>query len=170
MPDYRLIDNGYVDSQIPDTELAAVFKRLKALIRDGMIDHELLMKGVLAIDALSLANRLTGRSFRGFVEVNYDEGRGPLAGLMRDVVNYLNGKTGHQVLLTSITIHHGKLRPTDYAMEGVYPHHRKTATSEPLLKDGAVLLDYDLYRLMAGIGAVGVARLFLLVGGADYYE
>lgn len=165
MPDYRLIQNGYVDASLSDQELNGLFRNLRLLRTDSYNDFEVVIKGYVAVETLNAARRLTGNDFGQFLELNFDAGRGPLANVIRDVMHYLNGKQGHQTILTGLRMEEHALESSAPARSAVYQSISRHGTSEPFLKDGYSVEDYDLYRLAAGIGPAAVGRFFLLLGG-----
>jgi hypothetical protein len=89
--------------------------------------------------------------------------------LIRDIVHYLNGRGGHQTVLTSLAIQENKLRSTAKVRYGTYAPAIRAGGGESLLKGEDRVYDNDLYRLMAGLGAGAVGRIFLLLGGDAYY-
>ena len=169
MPDYRLINNGYVDASLSDQDLNGLFRNLRLLRTDAYNDFELVVKGYVAIETLSAAKRLTGGNFAQFLEMNFDAGRGPLANLIRDIVHYLNGKQGHLTIITGLRMEEHALEASARARSATYQSVSRTGTTEPFLKDGYSVEDYDLYRLAAGIGPAAVGRILLLLGGDNYY-
>lgn len=169
MPEFRLVSNGYANAAIGDGEMGAIFKNLLCLKTDSFVDFELLAKGHVAIETIREVNRLTGGSFKEFLEVNFDSGKGPISALVRDIVHYLNGRCGHQTVMTSISIQENKLKNFNRSRYGTYSPTIRTGTPEPFLASGDMVYDYDLYRLMSGIGAGHVGRILLLLGGDAYY-
>jgi hypothetical protein len=169
MPEYRLINNGYVDASLSDQELSVLFRNLRMLRQDAYNDFEIVIKGYVAVETLRVAKRLTGNDFDQFLKLNFDNGNGPLANLVRDIVHYLNGKQGHQTVLTSIRMCEHVLEASARARSATYQATYRHGSSEPFLKDGYSVEDYDLYRLAAGIGPAAVGRIFLLLGGENYY-
>ena len=169
MPDYRLIKNGYVDASLSDQELSGLFRNLRLLRTDAYNDFEIVIKGYVAVETLRAAKRLTGNDFAQFLELNFDAGRGPLANLIRDIMHYLNGKQGHQTILTSLRMEEHALEASARARSVVYQVTHRAGTTAPFLKDGYSVEDYDLYRLAAGIGPAAVGRILLLLGGDNYY-
>lgn len=169
MPDYRLIKNGYVEASLSDQDLSESFRNLRLLRQDSYNDFEIVIKGYVAVETLREAKRLTGNNFAQFLEINFDGGRGPLANLIRDIVHYLNGKQGHQTILTSLRMEEHALEASARARSATYQTRHRPGTTEPFLKDGYRLEDYDLYRLAAGVGPAAVGRILLLLGGENYY-
>lgn len=165
MPDFRLVANGYVASSVDDGTLGSVCRGLEAIRKDALVDFALIFKGYTATDILRYANTLTGRAFDEFLKANFDNGRGPLSSLIRCAVHFLNGQCGHQSVLTAISIEENKLKSDHY----IDSPKTRPGCAESLLKEGYTLSDYDLYRLMAGIGPTNVGRFMLLVGGREYY-
>jgi len=167
MTEFALVSNGFVASGIPDAELTGIFKNLKALKKDSYVDFTVVLKGHMAVEVIRCVRRLTGDSFRDWMKANSD---GPIGPLVRDLLNYLNGKVGYHTVHSSIAIQESRLTQVDHFHSAVYtPTTRQESSLEPLLKQGMSLHDYDFYRLMAGIGAVDIARIFLLLGGESYY-
>lgn len=167
MTDFRYAGNGYIGAQVSDSEASTLFRNLAALRRDSFNDFSVLMEGHLPIEAIRTAQVLTGGDFVDWMRVNADS---PLQGLVRDILNYLNGKVGHFTIKTSIKIHEERLRPGIHYHEATYtPGARSESTLDGTLRNGARLFNFDLFRLMAGIGPVDVCRIFLLLGGATYY-
>jgi hypothetical protein len=169
MSDYRLVKNGYVPADISDSELAGLFRNLKALKTDAYADFVLVIKGHVAVETLQAVKRLVGHSFHDFLEVNFGGGRGPLAGLARDVVHFLNNRVGYLSVLTSIQEQENRLTALTRRRSAVYTPSISAGRNEVFLKDGDTVLDYDLYRLMAALGPATTGRLMLLLGGAEYY-
>ena len=169
MPEYRITPNGYAHAALGDSDLGVIFKNLQCLRNDAYVDFDLIMKGAVTIETLREANFLTGRSFAQFLEVNFDSGKGPLASLVRDIVHYLNGRCGHQTIITSLNIEENKLRSLTKARHGTYTPAIRSGGGEAFLKDQDRVYDNDLYRLMAGVGAGVVGRILLLLGGDSYY-
>lgn len=168
MATFKLGVNGYVNSQISEAELGAILKNLQLLRRDSYVNFAVVADGRLAIEAIRCARRLTGDSFREWMRVNAD---GPLRSLVRDILNYVNGKVGHLTMNSSITMHEEILRNNAHRqVEALYvPTDREGSAIDTHLKNGRSLYDFDLYRLMAGLGPINVVRIFLLLGGAVYY-
>jgi len=169
MPDYRLVSNGYVAADLDEGEMVGIFRNLKLLKTDCNVDFGLVMKTHLAVEVLRDVNRLTGKSFQNWLAVNFEGGRGHIADVVRDVLHYLNGRIGHAQLQTSISVHENKLHSVARMKAGSYSPSARVAGNEVFLRQGEAVYDYDLYRLMAGIGPLAVGRLFLLVGGESYY-
>lgn len=169
MPDYRLIKNGYVDASLSDQDLASLFRNIRLLRTDSYNDFEIVIKGYVAVETLREAKRLTGNNFAQFLELNFAGGRGPLANLVRDIVHYLNGKQGHQTVLTSIRMEEHALEAQARNRSAVYSPAHSPGAGEPFLKEGYRVEDYDLYRLAAGVGPAALGRIFLLLGGENYY-
>lgn len=169
MPEYRLVKNGYVPSDISDGELGSLFRNLKALKTDAYNDFTLVIKGYVAIETLSNVKRLVGPSFHDFLEVNFGNGRGPLANLVRDVVHFLNGRCGYFSIFTAIQIAENNLSSGLRRRSGNYTPSISSGKHEDFLKEGDVVMDYDFYRLMAALGPATLGRLVLLIGGEDYY-
>jgi hypothetical protein len=168
MAKFKLGVNGYVTDQSSEAELTAIFRNLALLRRDSCVDFSVVADGRMAIETLRCARRLTGNNFREWMRVNAD---GPLKVLIRDLLNYINGKVGHLTMNSSITMHEEMLRNNAHRQnEALYvPSDREGSAIDIHLKNGRNLFDFDLYRLMSGMGAVNVARIFLLLGGASYY-
>ena len=170
MPDFRLVNNGYANAALGDGDLTSIFKNLKNLRTDAYVDFELVAKGHVAIETIRDVNQLTGGSFKDFLAMNFDSGKGPLADLVRDVVHFLNGRCGHTTVTTAVHIHENKLRSVARERKGNYsPSVRTGGGGESFLQDGYNVYDYDLYRLLAGVGPAYVGRMFLLLGGDTYY-
>lgn len=167
MTDFRFVGNGYVNAQVSDSEASGLFRNLAALRRDSFTDFSVIMEGHLPIEIIRIANRLSDADFVDWMRVNAD---GPLSGLVRDILNYLNGKVGHFTIKTSINIHEERLRPGTRLHDATYtPGTRSESSMDGNLRNGDRLFNFDLFRLMAGIGPVDVGRIFLLLGGASYY-
>lgn len=166
MAKYKLGVNGYVSDQTNEAELSATFKNLALLRRDAYVDFSVLVEGRLAIETIRCARRLTGDNFREWMRVNAD---GPLRALIRDMLNYVNGKVGHLTMNNSITMHEEILRGPRQTEALYVPSSREGSALDLQLKNGHALYDFDLYRLISGIGAINVARIFLLLGGASFY-
>jgi hypothetical protein len=159
--------NGFFFDQVNDAEMATIFKNLAALRRDSLVDFNMVLKGHVPVEIIRLVRRLTGDTFSQWLRANAD---GPLAGLVRDILNYLNGKIGHLSINTSISIHEERMKNLSHYHDAVYtPTGREGSSLDPLLKNGLKLFDFDLYRLLAGIGPIAVGRIFLLHGGESYY-
>lgn len=169
MPDFRLISNGYVDATLSDQELTALFKNLRMLRKDSYNDFELLVKGHVAEETLREIQRLTGGSFAQWLEVNFDHGKGPISGVIRDVMHFLNNKQSHFTVNTSVRQAELSLAAAAKARSAAYSPNRRTGTGESFLRAGYKVEDYDLFRLMGAVGPALVGRLFLLVGGDTYY-
>lgn len=169
MPDYRLIKNGCVDASLSDQDLAALFRNLRLLRTDSYNDFEIVVKGYVAVETLREVKRLTGNNFPQFLEANYDSGRGALAGLVRDILHYLNGKQGQNSVLTSLRMHEHMLEAAGRSRAAAYTPTVRPGSGVSMLNKGYVVEDYDLYRLTAGIGPAAVGRIFLLLGGETYY-
>lgn len=170
MPNFRQAPNGYVSDELSDAELTGAFRNLNLLRKDAANDFSLLIDGSMAIEALHEAGRLIGPSFRRFMEANYDSGRGRLAGLVKDIAHYLNGRIGHHSLLTSIRVEELKLQNNaNRVRTATYSPTHVASSALPLLEDGYVVHDKDLYRLAAGISPANVVRIVMLLGGDSYY-
>lgn len=167
MTSFRMGTNGFFDDQVSDAEATGLFRNLVALRRDAYVDFNVLLKGYTAIEIIRIVRRLTGDNFADWMRVNAD---GPLSGLVRDLLNYLNGKIGHMSVRTSITMHEERLRNTNHHHDAVYTTTNTGGSSiDKLLRDGCYLYHFDLYRLLAGLGPLDVGRVFLLLGGGTYY-
>lgn len=167
MTTFRMGVNGYYNDQVTDTEAPTIFRNLVALRRDAAQDFSVVMEGHAPVEIIRLARRLTGDSFAQWVRANAD---GPLGTLMRDILNFLNGKIGHLTVNTAITIQEERLKNASHFHDAVYvPTSRDGSTLDPLLRQGLKLYDFDLYRLISGIGPVNLGRIFLLLGGENYY-
>lgn len=169
MPNYRVAPHGFVSAELSDGEMASIFKNLSLLRKDAYSDFSLVIGGHVAVETLREANLLIGGSFRLFMEANYDGGTGPLANLVKDVVHYLNGRIGHQSIITSLKIEEQKLQSANRIRSALYTPSKRTSISLPLLEDGYIVHDFDLYRLMAGISPANVGRFLQLLGGEAYY-
>jgi hypothetical protein len=169
MPDFRLASNGYVNAALSDGDLASLFRNLRLLRIDSYNDFEIVMKGYVAIETLRDVNLITGGNFAKFLEANYDSGRGPMAVLAKDILHYLNGKVGVQSLLSQIRIQEHTLQAAAKRRAATYGPIHRAGSSVPFIEKGYRLDDYDLYRLAAGIGPAALGRLFLLLGGENYY-
>jgi len=174
MSDFRLIANGYVEASVSDSDVASVFRNLKALRLDALDNFELIEKGHIAVEVIREVKRLLGGhgNFRAWLHVNFAGGSGPLADVIRDLSHYLNGRIGHRQLLTSISVQENRLATIakNQMSPAVYVPTTRGGGGESLLsnKEDAIY-DYDLYRLMAGIAPTGVGRLFMLLGGETHY-
>lgn len=169
MPNFRPTPNGFVHDALSDGDLVGIFKNLSLLKKDSYNDFEAVIRGHVTLETLRDSTRLVGPSFRQFMEANYDSGRGPLAGLVKDIAHYLNGRIGHQGVLTSIRVEERKLLAAARQRSASYTPTRTSGASLPLLEDGYVVHDYDLYRLIGGISPANVGRIMLLLGGETYY-
>lgn len=167
MTTFRMGPNGYYNDQVSDTEAPTLFRNLGALRRDAYQDFSVVMEGHAPIEIIRLARRLTGDNFAQWMRANAD---GPLGSLVRDILNYLNGKIGHLSINTAISIQEERLKTTTHYHDAVYvPTSRDGSTLDPLLKQGLKLYDFDLYRLLSGIGPINLGRIMLLLGGETYY-
>lgn len=169
MPSFRQVANGYVPDTLSDAELTATLKNLNLLRKDAYSDFTLVLEGHVAVETLHAVTKLVGPSFRAFLEANYDSGRGPLANLIKDIAHYLNGRVGHQNIVTHLRVEERKLYSASRARAATYAPTRTAGNALPLLEDGYVVHDYDLYRLMAGLSPANVGRLLMLIGGESYY-
>ena len=169
MPSFRQVPNGFVHDALSDGDLVVIFKNLALLRKDSYNDFEMVVRGYVTIETLRDASRLIGPSFRQFMEANYDGGRGPLAGLVKDIAHYLNGRIGDKGLISSIRVEERKLLASARLRSATYTPTRGSGSSMPLLEDGYVVHDYDFYRLMGGISPANVGRIMLLLGGDSYY-
>lgn len=159
--------NGFFNDQVSDAEMVTICKNLQMLRRDSLVDYTTVLQGHVAIEIIRLVRRLTGDDFAQWMRVNAD---GPLAGLVRDTLNYINGKIGHLSMKTSVTMHEERLRNVNREHLATYtPLGREGSSLDPMLKNGLSLFNFDLYRLLSGIGPVEVGRMFLLLGGDTYY-
>ena len=167
MTSFRMGTNGFFNDQVTDAEATGLFRNFVALRRDSYVDFNVMLKGHVPIEIIRAVRRLTGDDFADWMRVNAE---GPLASLVRDILNYLNGKIGHMSLRTSITMHEERLRNFNHHHDAVYVTTSHGGSSiDPLIKQGLQLYHFDLYRLMAGIGTLDVSRIFLLLGGGTYY-
>lgn len=169
MPEYRLVGNGYVAANLGDQDLPSILRNLKALRNDAYVDFSLVEKGHVAVETIREVKRLTGNSFRDWLAANYGGGNGPISGLVRDIVHYLNNRIGHAQLITSISVQENRLKQLLRSRNGVYTPTTRTINGDDFLQKGDEVFDYDLYRLMAGIAPANVGRIFLLLGGESYY-
>lgn len=169
MPEYRLISNGYVDASLSDQDLVSLFKNLGYLRKDSYNDFELVIKGHVAQETLRDVNRLIGGSFEQWMRANYSNGAGPIAGVVKDIIHYLNGKQNFSTVVSAIRILELTVPTSNKSRQASYTPVRRSGSGEPLLSNGYELCDYDLYRLAAGIGPANLGRLFLLLGGDAYY-
>ncbi len=169
MPDYRLAPNGYVNALLTDADLAALFRNLRLLRIDSYNDFEIVIKGYVAVETLRDVNLLTGGDFAAFLEANYDAGRGPMAVLAKDILHYLNGKLGVLSLLSAIRVQEHTLQAEAKRRSASYSALHRSGSGLPFIEKGYSLMDYDLYRLAAGLGPAALGRLFLLLGGENYY-
>lgn len=169
MPNYRIAPHGMVNAELTDVELSNIFKNLNLLRKDAYSDFELVIGGHVGIETLRAGGQLIGGSFREFMEANYDSGKGPLANLVKDIVHFLNGRIGHQSIVTSIKIEEQKLQSANRVRSAIYSPSKRTGSSLPLLEDGYVVHDFDFYNLMAGISPANVGRFLQLLGGESYY-
>ena len=167
MTAFRMGPNGYFNDQVSDAETPTVFRNLAALRRDSMQDFTVVMEGHMPIEVIRLARRLTGDNFAQWMRVNAD---GPLRELVRTILNFLNGKLGHLSVNTAISMHEERMKNMSHFHDAVYvPTNRDGSSLDVLLRQGLKLFDFDLYRLLEGIGPVQVGRIFLLLGGETYY-
>lgn len=169
MPNFRLVPNGFIAQDIGDVEADGIFRNLNLLRKDAYSDFEQVIKGHVTLETLRIAHRLTGGSFRSFLEANYDGGNGPLTNLVKDLAHYLNGRVGHHAIITSILNEEKKLQSLNRSSSALYRPTNRPMNALPLLEDGYIVHDYDLYRLMAGISPANVGRFFQLLGGETYY-
>lgn len=169
MVKYRYYGNGYVNADLTDAELDTIFKNFALMRRDGILDFSLLIKGDLSVEAMRESRRLMGGSFRQFMEANYAGGSGPLAGLIKDMVHFLNGKMAAIPLVTCINFEEGKARAAIKNRLAMYSPSRVASGNLALLEDGYVVHDFDFYHLMAGLGPAQVIRFLQLIGGGSYY-
>lgn len=169
MPNYRQIANGFVDDRLSEGQLNETFRNLNLLRQDAYNNFELMISSHVAIETLVAANLLTGGDFQSFLEANYNGGAGRLANLIKDIGHYVNGKIGHQSLITSINVEERKLRGINRSTPATFSPSRNAPGHLALLDDGHVIHNFDLYRLMAGISPANVGRMFQLLGGESYY-
>ncbi|TQH47458.1 hypothetical protein [Pseudomonas aeruginosa] len=170
MNSFRRSPNGFVNAALTDAEMTEAFTNLNLLRKDAYSNFELVIKGHVVIETIRDVSRLVGPSFRQFMETNYDSGRAPIAGLIKDIVHYLNGRMGHHSLITSLRIEERKLLSASKVRKSTYRQTQTTGSPLPLLEDGYIVHDYDLYRLMSGISPSNVGRTLLLLGGENYYS
>lgn len=166
---YRAVSRGFINADLNETEVSNAFKNLNLLRKDAYNDFELVVGGHVSIETMRISNLLTSGSFRQFMEANYDSGKGPLSGLIKDIAHYLNGKVGHRAITTSINIEEQKIRSQTRIRSATYSPSKTSGSSLPLLEDGYIIHDFDLYRLMAGISPANVGRFFQLFGGETFY-
>lgn len=169
MPNYRRIANGFITADISEEEANNLFRNLDLLRKDAYSDFELVVKGHVTLETLRIASRLTGGSFRQFMEANYNQGSGSLANLIKDIAHFLNGRLGHHSIITSIKNEEQKLQNFSRSKTATYTPSKRAASALPLLEDGYIVHDHDLYRLMAGISPANVGRFLQLLGGENYY-
>jgi len=169
MPNFRQIANGFIHNAVSESELSTIFKELNLMRKETYTDYTLVSEGHVAVDTLQRVYRLAGPDFPAFLEANYDRGRGMLALLVKDIVLYLNGKLGHQTIITHLRMEERKLASRLRAGPAVYQSLKTVPNATPLLGDGETLGNNDLYRLMAGISPANVGRLLMLIGGENYY-
>lgn len=169
MPDFKLIKNGYVDASLTDQEITNLFANLKLLRRDSYNDFDLVMKGYVAVETLQVVKKLTGNDFPAFLSVNFRGGSGPVAHVIRDIIGMLNGRQGHQGVLSAIRMEEHALEAQARSRAASYQSSTRPSGQELLLKDGYQITDYDLYRLCSGIGVAALGRFFLLLGGDSSY-
>lgn len=169
MPNYRSVANGYVDSRLSDYDLSVLFKNLRYLRKDAYNDFSLIIEGHVAIETLRTAKAITGGSFKQWLEVNFDNGRGPLADIIREILYYLAGKQSYATVNTAVRINESLMESAAKQRSGTYASGNLTGSSDAFTKYGHLVEDYDLYRLMAGVGPSVVGRILLLIGGEVYY-
>lgn len=169
MPNYRVAPNGFINAALSDEEANALFKNLNLLRKDVYTDLSLTTKNHVSLETIRIAMQLTGGSFRQFMEANYNQGSGSLANLIKDIAHYLNGRLGHQSILTAIKNEEAKLQNFNRTKSALYTPTRRASNALPLLEDGYIVHDYDLFRLMAGIAPANVGRFLQLFGGESYY-
>lgn len=169
MPNYQTTENGFVSSTLTEQEIANLFKNLNLLRKDAYANFELVVDGHVTIETLRIAKQLTGGSFKEFLEVNYDHGRGSLANLIKNILHFLNGKVGSGSVTALLKVEELKMSGPNRNRSPIYTPTQRTGNSLPMLEDGYVVNDYDLYRLMSGISPANVGRFFQLFGGESYY-
>lgn len=169
MVKYRHFGNGFVHADLSDAEVDTIFKNFALMRRDGILDFNLCISGDLSIEAMREAKRLTGGSFRQFMEVNYDNGGAPLAGIIKDVVHYINGKIACIPLVTCINFEENKAKAAIKNRLAMYSPSIRQSGNLSLLEDGYVVHDMDVYHLLAGLGPAHFIRFLQLIGGGSYY-
>lgn len=169
MPNYRLVANGYVDSALSDNDLNSLFKNLRYLRKDSYDDFEMIISGHVAVETLRIAKAIIGGSFKEWLEVNFNNGRGPLADIIREILYYLAGKQSFTTVVTATRIDENIMEASARQRRGSYSSSSASGHSDLFIKHGHTVQDYDLYRLMAGVGPGVVGRILLLIGGEAYY-
>lgn len=161
MSELKRVANGYVSAKLEPAEIEDLFNELKHINKRLVEDFEFLVKGFGANEAVPVIRKIVGDDFKLFVEENYNKGASTLSHLFKGVVGYLNGKIAYQSIHSLISIEQSRFET--YEADDVYAP--VAHINEPLFKDGESIEDFDLYRLIAGIGLVRAVQLFLLLGG-----
>lgn len=164
MPEFRRVANGYINNSLEDKEIGELFTQLKYINKQMTSDFEYALKGFGAVETIPVIRKLVGTSFKEFIEANYNSGHSTLSHLVRNIVSYLNGVAGYQNVTTLISVEKARF---DYDDEDETYNNINYVTGS-LYKDGESLTDFDLYRLIAGIGLGQAVKFFLLLGGKSF--
>lgn len=159
MSSLKRVANGYVSGILEPVEIEDLFNELKHVNKRLVSDFDFLVKGFGAVEAVPILRKLAGSDFKAFVEGNYNNGTSTLSHLFKAVVCYLNGKIAYQSVHSLVSIEQARFESDEEVFTPV------ASINEPLFKDGERVEDFDLYRLIAGIGLIRTVQLFLLLGG-----
>jgi hypothetical protein len=165
MSSYRQVRNGFVNLGLGDGDLALINRNLKSYLRTSH-DFKVKKDPQVIADVIKQIRLITGDDFKGFLLANYNNGLGPMAGMVRDIVLYLNGKVSPRSVITSIRIEANKVinyndPRTTWESKPLVINRLDTETNSKLMK----ITDYDLYYFIAGLSVEKVATLFLALSG-----
>lgn len=146
---YIKTDKGYVGK---DTE-AIDFEMLDRMVKsmDGVTPDDTVTESA---EVAKILRTITGAGnasgFHAWLEVNYDNGNGINATLIKHVVNYLLGRIGYQSLITMITV------PCNVVLTG--------RVNDPLnLREGDIV-KLDPFKLFVGLGVINLCKFLSRFG------
>lgn len=166
MPNYRQIRNGFVSLNVGEADLAVVMRNLKSYVRSAQAEFSIKINPLSIRDAIKQIRLLTGGEFKSFLMANYNNGLGPQAGMVREIVYYLRNKVSHRSVSTQLLIEEGKVSSynSDPKRWEMKPAHIQTMSTQNLLELDKIT-EFDFYRLVAGTSPEIVARIFLTFAG-----
>ena len=166
MPNYRQIRNGFISLNVGEADLAVVMRNLKSYVRSAQADFKVKIHPLSIRDAIKQIRLLTGSDFKSFLMANYNNGVGPQAGMVREIVYYLRNKVSHRSVSTQLLIEEGKVTSynSDPKRWEAKPVNIQTMTTQNILELDKVT-EYDFYRLVAGTSPEIVSRIFLTIAG-----
>lgn len=166
MPNVIKTTNGFIPVACDGDEVSNILKTLTLLVETGIEETDIRKKTSICSSIMQSLNKLLGSNFNTFLALNYDDGAGPLAGLVTAIKGYLKGEVGWSSIASAILVEEVKLGSADHAL--TEPEVRFIEESEGL-RYKLNLPSQAMNKLAAGVGPINLGKIVLIASGVIGY-